>query len=203
MKKIYKIVMTGGPCAGKTTALKKINEEFSGCGLTVLNIPETATELISGGISPQSVGSWVFQNHLLRLQLYKEKIFESAANALDADKILMIFDRAVMDNKGYMEHDAFYKMIGEANLTEQELLSRYDGVLHMETAAKTSKELYQLENNQARFETVDGAIKTDNDLYIAWKDHPNFYAIKSDVCFDKKIDCLLKAIHEIINKNPR
>ena len=50
--KITKIVLTGGPCAGKTTALSWINNYFTNRGYTVLFVPETATELITNGVAP-------------------------------------------------------------------------------------------------------------------------------------------------------
>ena len=40
MPEIKKIVLTGGPCAGKTTALVKIVEYFSGMGYKVFTVPE-------------------------------------------------------------------------------------------------------------------------------------------------------------------
>ena len=46
---ITKIVITGGPSAGKTTGLGRIRSAFGKLGYTVLFVPETATELISGG----------------------------------------------------------------------------------------------------------------------------------------------------------
>ena len=51
-KKVYKIALTGGPCAGKTTALSWIDNYFSKKGYSVLFVSETATELITGGVSP-------------------------------------------------------------------------------------------------------------------------------------------------------
>jgi len=56
-KVIRKIVLTGGPCAGKTTGMKRIREAFESIGYKLVFIPETATELISGGVSPHSVKS--------------------------------------------------------------------------------------------------------------------------------------------------
>lgn len=41
-----KIVLTGGPCAGKTTVLNVLKQEFAG---QILVIPEAATLLLSGG----------------------------------------------------------------------------------------------------------------------------------------------------------
>ena len=53
-KKIVKIVLTGGPAAGKTTLISRVLKEFKQeDGWKVITIPETATELISGfGIGP-------------------------------------------------------------------------------------------------------------------------------------------------------
>ena len=42
-KKIYNIVITGGPCGGKSTILKKIEKAFSKMGYVIFIIPETAT----------------------------------------------------------------------------------------------------------------------------------------------------------------
>ena len=57
MKVIQKIVITGGPCAGKSTAMSWIRNAFTQRGYTVLIIPETATELITGGVAPWTCGS--------------------------------------------------------------------------------------------------------------------------------------------------
>ena len=53
-KRIVKIVLTGGPAAGKTTLTSQILKEFKQeDGWRVITIPETATDLISGfGIKP-------------------------------------------------------------------------------------------------------------------------------------------------------
>lgn len=77
---ISKIVITGGPCAGKSTAMSWVQNTFTQMGYAVLFVPETATELITGGVSPWTCGTNVdFQKFLLTLQLEKEKIFEQAA----------------------------------------------------------------------------------------------------------------------------
>ena len=54
---ITKIVITGGPGAGKTGALGRIKEVFSDLGYTVLFVPEVATSLISGGVAPWTCGT--------------------------------------------------------------------------------------------------------------------------------------------------
>ena len=49
-KSVHKIVITGGPCGGKSTAMSYIQNEFTKRGFTVLIVAETATELVLAGI---------------------------------------------------------------------------------------------------------------------------------------------------------
>ena len=48
---IKKIVLTGGPCAGKTTALVKVIEHFSSLGYKVFTIPEVPTLFSQAGMN--------------------------------------------------------------------------------------------------------------------------------------------------------
>ena len=49
MSEYKKIVLTGGPCAGKTTALVRIIEYFSSFGYKVFAVPEVPTLYSQGG----------------------------------------------------------------------------------------------------------------------------------------------------------
>ena len=101
--KITKIVLTGGPCAGKTTALTWINNYFRDRGYTVLFVPETATELISNGVAPWTCKSvYDYQLSQMTLQKTKEMLFEKAAKGMNAEKILIVCDRGMLDNKAFM-----------------------------------------------------------------------------------------------------
>ena len=51
MNTIKKIVLTGGPCAGKTTALVKVIERFSSLGYKVFTIPEVPNTFTQAGIN--------------------------------------------------------------------------------------------------------------------------------------------------------
>ena len=48
---MYKLVLTGGPCGGKTTGQAKLATFFENLGWKVFRVPETATVLMSGGIA--------------------------------------------------------------------------------------------------------------------------------------------------------
>ena len=53
-----KIVLTGGPCSGKTTSIQKIEEEFTQLGYKVIIVPEAAPILINSGIRPFGIGGY-------------------------------------------------------------------------------------------------------------------------------------------------
>lgn len=47
---VYKLVLTGGPCSGKTTGQARLATFFENLGWKVFRVPETATILFNGGI---------------------------------------------------------------------------------------------------------------------------------------------------------
>jgi len=46
---IYKIAITGGPCAGKSTSLKKIHDDLTQKGFRVFSVPEIPTMVVHAG----------------------------------------------------------------------------------------------------------------------------------------------------------
>lgn len=53
---IVRICLTGGPCAGKTTAIASIKQDLTQLGVKVLVVPEAATLLMKGGAFIVSTG---------------------------------------------------------------------------------------------------------------------------------------------------
>ena len=160
---ITKIVITGGPCGGKSTAMSWIQNAFTQKGYKVLFIPETATELITGGIAPWTCGSnGEFQKCLLRMQLEKESVFEQASKTMNAEKVLIVCDRGALDNKAYMDSHEFAQVLEYLEMSEVDLRDNYDAVFHLVTAAKGAAEFYTTANNNARTETVEEAAAIDD-----------------------------------------
>ena len=192
---IRKIVITGGPCAGKTTAMGWIREAFTGHDYTVLFVPETATELITGGVAPWTCGTNVeYQECQVELQLKKEELFLRAARTMPGRKILIVCDRGVMDNRAYMNEEEFQRVLGYIDSTEEELLAGYDAVFHLDTAARGIQNAYTLANNGARIETPAQAVALDDKTRAAWEKHPYRRIIHSGEDFVGKMKSL---IHEI------
>ena len=196
---IIKIVITGGPCAGKTAAMELIKDKFSKRGYVVLFVPETATELITGGVCPWTTGTNLdYQICQCKLQAFKENIFLEAIKTMPQDKFLIVCDRGLLDNKAYMNQDEFNYVLNEMNTTEEAMLNRYDAVFHLVSAAKGLEDFYQKENNEARYETVEQASALDDRLIQCWEKHPNLKVIPNSFDFDKKMNLLIDEISNFL-----
>lgn len=202
IKKVTKIVITGGPCAGKTTAMCWIQNAFTTLGYYVIFVPETATELITAGITPWTMETNLeYQKSQLLLQIDKEKLYENAANKIyKYDKILIIYDRGTMDNKAYMSNIEFATILNELKLNEIELRDNYDAVFHLVSAAKGASEYYTLTNNIARSETIEEAIEIDDKLIASWTGHPHFRVIDNSTDFEDKMKRLISEITSFLGE---
>lgn len=192
---ITKIVITGGPCAGKTTAMSWIQNAFTQMGYQVLFVPETATELITGGVAPWTCSSnGEFQKCQLKLQLEKEKIFVQAARTMDCNKVLIVCDRGALDNKAYMNAAEFAAALDFLGTNEIDLRDNYDAVFHLVTAAKGAVEFYTTANNEARTETPEQAAELDDKLIASWTGHPHLRVIDNTTDFEEKMKRLISEI---------
>ena len=198
---ITKIVITGGPSAGKTTALSWIQNAFSKLGYTVLFVPETATELITGGVAPWTCGTNLdYQRGQMHLQMEKERVFEQAAKTMKADKILIVCDRGTMDNRAYMSEPEFRMLLSDLHTTEVQLRDSYDAVFHLVTAAKGAERFYTTENNSARTETPEEAAALDDKLIAAWTGHPHLRVIDNSTDFKTKLKRLVAEIRSFLGE---
>ncbi len=199
--KVSKIVLTGGPCAGKTTALTWINNYFSQRGYSVIFVPETATELISNGVAPWTCGTnFDYQKCQMQLQKVKEELIEEASRTMKNDKVLIVCDRGALDNKAYMTNAEFKRLLSELGTNETKERDSYDAVFHLVTAAKGKEEVYTLANNAARTETPEQARALDDKLIAAWTGHPHFRIVDNSTEFEQKLERLLKEIASFLGE---
>lgn len=196
MKKVWSFVVTGGPCSGKTTALSTIEQELSSRGYYVLTIPETATELIPNGIRPfgDSLNILDFQYVVFSKQLFKEELYRQIAKMLPHDKIVIIYDRGLMDNKSYITEEEFAQILADFGMTQTEVQDRYDAVFHLVTAANGAEDYYTLANNAARTETIEEACRLDKLGIANWTGHNHLRVIDNSTGFQEKIRRLMKQV---------
>ena len=193
-----KIALTGGPCAGKSSVLKRLMEldkPFKKTGYTVLCVSETASELISGGVAPRTCGTNLdFQILLFRLQLEKELIFELAAKTMDHERIVFVCDRGTVDGRAYLSDGEFDSMLSSFGTDYAEQLGRYDAVFHLLSAAKDAPEFYSTLNNSARKENPDEAVRLDDRALDSWGGHKNLQVIEGYSDFEGKVERTVDAV---------
>ena len=203
-KRIVKVVLTGGPAAGKTTLISRILKEFEQeDGWRVITIPETATELISGfGIKPfgNCMSMLKFQDFVIADQIHKEKLALWAAETVPEENILILYDRALMDDKAYISDEEFAATLaGFEGRTEETVLAGYDAVLHLVTCAKGAEFAYNL-GNEARTESIEYAREMDDRTLRAWSGHPNLRIIDNAINFEDKINRAMLEIYRIVGQ---
>lgn len=203
MGEFKRIVLTGGPCAGKTTALQKIEKEFTEKGYKVFIIKESATEIIESGARPfgvLSVPTYEFQREILKYQLYKEEMYERFALTFPQNtKCLFVCDRGALDNKAYIEKEQFQQILDELSICNLDLIHRYHMILHLITAANGAEQFYTLANNHARTETIEEAKRLDMKTMNCWMGHPNLKVIPNSQGFEEKMHQVIRLIHQELN----
>jgi thymidylate kinase len=200
---IKRICITGGPCAGKTTALTKISERLSEHGIKTYIVPEAATLLMRGGAMINMhdftrTQKMKFQMNLLRLQMNLEDIFNDIAysNCKLGEISVILCDRGVMDGSAYIEPELWQAMLDETGWSEVHLRdARYEAVIHMVTAADGAEEHYNSLTNEARYEDMENARQIDKLVLEAWTGHPYLRIIDNQVrSFDEKLHKSVEAV---------
>ena len=201
MKEIKRIVLTGGPCAGKTTALVRVIEHFSGLGYKVFTIPEVPTMFTQAGMNYLTDNRDFFyegEKATLEIQLALEDKFMKMAQACKAPAVI-VCDRGTMDISAYMKPEVWEDITQAVGTSTPELRSRYDAVLHLVSAADGAEQFYTTSNNASRNESADEeglkiARMLDKKVIEAWTGHPHLRVINNSVDFDRKMNRVLKEI---------
>lgn len=200
--KTRKIVLTGGPCGGKTTSIGRIETEFTEKGYQVFIVPEAATILINMGIKPfgeNAIDIIEFQRNVIDLQMKLEEIADKNAKLSEKD-VIILYDRGIIDDKAYVTNEEYKELLKELGKSELEVMGRYDLVIHLRTAALGKEEFYTLDNNTARTETKEEAREKDKKTLEAWLGHEKLKIIGNDTDFDTKIDNVVYEIYESLGK---
>lgn len=199
---IRKIVITGGPCAGKTTALSWVVENFTKMGWKVLTVEEAATQVIMRPLRPNvDLTLMGFQDLIMKTQVFLEDSTEQAikdnVNSLykEDDKVLIVCDRGICDGAAYVSKTEFEVLLTKNNLSLQRAFGRYDAVFHLVTAADGAQKYYSLVGNKARTETKEQAVALDKKTQNAWIGHPHLRIIDNKgLTFRKKLQKLMAEI---------
>lgn len=205
MNDIKRIVLTGGPCAGKTTALVRIIEHFSSLGFKVFTIPEVPTLFTQAGMDYLTKNKGFFyegEKATLEIQLALEDKFMRMAQEC-ATPCIIVCDRGAMDISAYMAPEMWEQITRAAGTSTPELRDRYDAVLHLVSAADGAEQYYTTTNNAQRYEQMNEeglriARGLDKKVIHAWTGHPHLRVINNHDDFDCKMNRVIKEISNVI-----
>jgi len=184
-----RIVLTGGPGGGKTTAADLFRREI---GERVVVVPESATLLFSGGF-PRSTESHARRSAQSAI-FHVQRNLEDVQSALYPERILLC-DRGTIDGAAYWPDDGetFFEAVGSS---EQAELARYDAVIFFESAAVGGISVEG--GNPTRIESNEQALELDRRLRAIWSKHPRFTVVPHDPSFVKKILFGLAALERVV-----
>lgn len=205
MPEIKKIVLTGGPCAGKTTALVKIVEYFSGMGYKVFTIPEVPTLYSTAGwnyLTPNRDLYYQGERAILETQLALEDQFVRLAEVC-TKPVLIVCDRGAMDISAYIQPEEWEEITQMVGTDSNGLRARYDAVLHLVSAADGAEQYYTTATNATRYEKADEeglrlARELDKKVINAWSGHSHLRVINNHDDFNAKLNRVIKEISNVL-----
>ena len=205
MPEIKKIVLTGGPCAGKTTALVKIVEDFSGMGYKGFTIPEVPTLFSIGGwnyLTPNRQLYYQGERAILETQLALEDQFMALAEVC-TKPVLIVCDRGALDISAYIKPEEWEEITQMAGSDSESLRKRYDAVLHLVSAADGAEQYYTTATNATRYEKADEeglrlARELDKKVINAWSGHSHLRVINNHDDFNAKLSRVIQEISNVL-----
>lgn len=187
----YRIVLTGGPGAGKTTAADLYRREL---GESLVIVPEAATILYRGGFPRDGEGEVLKETQRTIYEL--QKGLEEVQAKHYCSRILLC-DRGTIDGAAYWPDDAkdFFNAMGT---TIEDEYDRYDAVIFFETAAVGGISIEG--GNPARVESTEEAVALDRKLRDLWSRHPGYIFVPHHASFLEKINTGLVALRRVMQR---
>lgn len=186
-----RVVLTGGPGGGKTTAADLFRREL---GEDVVIVPEAATILYMGGFprSDEQDVRVATQRAIYHVQRNLEDV--QAGHYM---KRILLCDRGTIDGAAYWPGppEGFFEHL-ETSLEAE--IGRYDAVVFFETAAVGGISIEG--GNPTRVESNEEAIALDRKLRALWSRHPRFHFVPHEESFFSKISSALNIMINIVEE---
>ena len=170
-----RIVLTGGPGAGKTAILELIRQSF--CRHVTI-LPEAATIVFGGGFPREDDAEC--RRAAQRAIFHVQHELEATGDA--HDPAIVLCDRGTIDGLAYWP-DAADRLWSSVGTTLYDELHRYDAVIHLETPTDAMGYNHQ---NPVRTEPANVAGELDRRIQAAWAPHPRRFIVRSREAFLEK-----------------
>jgi len=158
------VVITGGPCAGKTEVWKYLGRAFPQAVL----VPEMATELILSGQTQELLGPEEFQMRIYQKQIQAEEKAREQGT-------LIICDRGLADGVAYL-----HSLSCMAGSSHEEILHRYNLIIQLEVIPDPDT-YWRSQNNPARSEDHDAALRIEASIRQVYSRHPCYHFLTGTI----------------------
>lgn len=179
-----RVVVTGGPGAGKTALLELIRQALC---QHVRILPESAGVVFGGGFPREDdpVCRGAAQRAIYHVQRELEVVGDAHRPAI------VLCDRGTVDGVAYWPGEAadFWSSLGAEERLE---LARYDAVIHLRTPPPGRGYNHR---NPLRTETPAAAAEIDARILQAWADHPRRFVVESSARFLDKATRAIEILH--------
>ena len=178
-----RIVLTGGPGAGKTAVLELVRQAFC---RHVRVLPEAAGIVFGGGFprEPATNAQRAAQRAIFHVQA------ELEALGAESDVSVVFCDRGTVDSAAYWPGPPT-ELWRSLNTTLEEQLARYDTVIHLRTPG-TDNGYHN--RNPLRVETAVQAGEIDRRIERLWAAHPHRFLVEAEADFLRKAERTLQII---------
>jgi predicted ATPase len=181
-----RIVLTGGPGAGKTAVLELIRLFFC---VHVRTLPESAGIVFGGGFP---------RNERAEVRRASQRAIFHVQRQLEATETperaaVVLCDRGTVDGAAYWPGPG--DLFAEVGTTREQELARYHSVIHLRTPS--SPEAYPSEN-PLRIETHAEAAIIDERIARLWAGHPRLFEVKATPDFLAKAAEALQTLRDAI-----
>jgi predicted ATPase len=184
-----KIVLTGGPGAGKTVISMHLAALHG-----ISRVPEAATAVYT-----QMQTRWdrldIAGRRLVQRRIYEHQLELENSVAQSTGKTILL-DRGTLDGATYWPDgpDDYWQQLGT---TRQAEMNRYYGVIWLESSAALG--LYDGDSsNTRRHEDAQGAIAAGERLLALWEGHPRLKRVAAEQNLETKIQAVDHILSEWI-----
>ena len=166
-----RIVLTGGPGAGKTAVLEALKHLL--CSHVVV-LPESAGIVFGGGFP--RIDTPPARRAAQRAIFHVQRELESVAD--ESESAIVLCDRGLVDAIAYWPGpEDFWASVG---MTLDDALRRYDAVIHLRVP---DAEHGYHNGNPLRIESAEEAAAIDQRILDAWSGHPRRYVVEASSDF--------------------
>jgi predicted ATPase len=178
-----RIVLTGGPGAGKSVVSRQLAADDPD---RYALVPEAATQVYA------ALGTrWdrldVAGRRDVQRRIYRLQVEQEARAASEHPGRVLLLDRGTVDGAAYWPEgpDAYWRDVGTTHAAE---LARYDAVVLLQTAAVLGADAYDgAASNACRYEGLDAAIANANLVDLMWRDHPRLVRVPAYATLEEKV----------------